>query len=255
MSIHIHKAVTKAAALSGEQRGQHKGVFAMSVIALRLNLAAVLQKLSACKLQHMNAVFIRFLIVFAHPAFNQKYAPVVPRGQKVVLHNVEKVSVLPDCLRLLGIMLLEPFARAMGEFEHGAPLLQIGDKGIEHDAAVVHLAYIGAADAVVGHGIEAYLLNAVTSDYEVVGHERIFLVIAAPDVVFLYDVGHEFGKLFIALDVRRDDRLREVVEKIRANILDSAVDDRRDGSRFARLAHGYACPVVAVVHSLAELKS
>ena len=32
------------------------------------------------------------------------------------------------------------------------------------------------------------------------------------------------------------------------------VDDRRDGPRFARLALGYACPVVASVHSLAELK-
>ena len=139
-------------------------------------------------------------------------------------------------------MLHEPVARVMREFEHGAAVLKVTAQWVEHNGAIVNVLYIRSAD------------SAVPTDKQVVSQLCIFIVIGASEVIFAYYSGHKLCKLVIFPAVRADYRLRQVIDQIRPNVFNGALDYRRHGTRLAGILLGNIAPMVAAVHSFASVK-
>ena len=110
------------------------------------------------------------------------------------------------------IMLHEPVARVMREFEHGAAVLKVTAQRVEHNGAIVNVLYIRSADSAVRIRIKADLLHAVPADKQVVRQLCIFIVIGASEVIFAYYSGHKLCKLVIFPAVRADYRLRQIID-------------------------------------------
>ena len=117
---HIGYAEAEKRPLALMERRNRERVFAVGIIALRLDSAAVLKKLTPRKPAHMDAISVFCFVKLPFPAFNEHYALRIVRCKPAVRRPPERKRIRGHRVCSIGVMRPEPFAPVWGEFEHGA---------------------------------------------------------------------------------------------------------------------------------------
>ncbi|MPN37340.1 hypothetical protein SDC9_184857 [bioreactor metagenome] len=148
-------------------------------------------------------------------------------------------------------MALEPGPWIGDEFEHRPALLEIAHQWIKENAARVHIAEKGAAQAAIERGIIACFLHHISPYQQVVGQAAIFPAVSSSQVVLFYSGSEQLRHRCIFRLVRRNHCLREAVHQICPHIFHRRLKDGRNGPRFTRILFRHAMPVVPMIHTLA----
>ncbi|CCX41580.1 unknown [Clostridium sp. CAG:1024] len=252
---HVHNAEAERGAAPRKQGRQHKGIHPVAEIALGLFVPAVRQYAAARDLRHVYAAHARLCVVFPFPELDEqkRIAPVL-RKRRILRRIRSAVGVVREKRRMGGKAFLDPAARAELDLKHRAPLLKRRGERVEQDASVVHMPDERAAQAAVFRGVVADLLHRIAADEQIVDELAVFARVAGCVMVLPDDRLDDARHVPVPGALRRNDRVRNAIHQIRADVLDRGLDHGRDGPRLGCVRLGNVVPMISAVHLFAVRK-